>query len=254
MPRPCTVCTSDHCHAIDKALIDGVPFRGIARQYGLSPHAIERHRKGHLPRLLAESGVAAIAPSETRHDRDTAIDSGDTASYATQRRAAHQAHAIDLGREFQEQCHRLRKLSDAIDEWLTHPDDPDRYDIGPRAAEIAVVYEDLSDCSAKGVPKRKRATLAQLLARVSEQSGGTIRPLSGEASFADPRDGLGRNARDMLSYLQVYTDMLREQYAAREVQIFQDAVIDALIDMGSEAKSRFDVALRRGIAARRTSR
>jgi hypothetical protein len=209
--------------------------------------AVDRHKKEHLPQTLAESG--ALAPVTVEGETQGANpDRNPTAAYALEKRKTRLAHAIDLAADFGEQHHRLKKFSDAIDAWLTDPDDPERYDIGPRASEVMVVYDDLSDCSAKGAPRRKRARLSHLLAHVAEQSGGSIRPVSGEASFADPREGLGKNARDMLAYMSAYTDMLTAQYNAREIQIFQDAVVDTLNELDQETISRFHASVHRRIA------
>lgn len=50
MPRVCTVCTHPDRAAIDLALTAGRDsFRGIARQYRVSPDAVERHRTKHVP-------------------------------------------------------------------------------------------------------------------------------------------------------------------------------------------------------------
>jgi hypothetical protein len=73
--------------------------------------------------------------------------------------------ARDLGIETDlvaeaEQClRRLARLCDACDDYLRHPEDPDRYDLSPRVEEIMVTYSD------DGGP-RKRASVSDLLARV----------------------------------------------------------------------------------------
>jgi hypothetical protein len=55
MPRVCTVCTHDESHSINVDLVQRVSYRDIARRYGVSKDAAQRHAKEHIPRLLAEA-------------------------------------------------------------------------------------------------------------------------------------------------------------------------------------------------------
>jgi transposase len=50
MPTKCTVCNHPDVKLINKAIVDGISYRGIAKQYGLSLSAIKRHKDGHLYR------------------------------------------------------------------------------------------------------------------------------------------------------------------------------------------------------------
>jgi DNA-binding transcriptional ArsR family regulator len=52
MDTRCTVCTHASRPEIDQALIDGLPLRPLAAQYGLSSSALSRHLK-HLRQALA---------------------------------------------------------------------------------------------------------------------------------------------------------------------------------------------------------
>ena len=54
MPRTCTVCTHPERAAIDKALVDGQPYRSIAQHFAASPDAVLRHKESHLRDLLAQ--------------------------------------------------------------------------------------------------------------------------------------------------------------------------------------------------------
>lgn len=66
MPRVCAACTHDFRAEIDGALAERRgSIRGIARQHGLSPDALERHAKAHLPATLA---LAVKAEETTRAD------------------------------------------------------------------------------------------------------------------------------------------------------------------------------------------
>lgn len=59
MPRVCSICKHPDLRAIDEALVTGRgSFRGIARQYRVSPDAVERHRRQHLAAHLVQAQQA----------------------------------------------------------------------------------------------------------------------------------------------------------------------------------------------------
>jgi hypothetical protein len=55
MPRRCTICDHDESHAINVALVQREPYRAVARQYGVSKDALQRHSQDHIPQLLVEA-------------------------------------------------------------------------------------------------------------------------------------------------------------------------------------------------------
>ena len=61
MPRTCTICTHEERPAIDRALVQGASFRGIARDFGISEDAVTRHKAEHLPTLLVKAQEAEEA-------------------------------------------------------------------------------------------------------------------------------------------------------------------------------------------------
>ncbi len=60
MPRTCTVCTHPAREEIDKALLDGGPYRGVAERYGASASAVYRHKQDHLPKALVQAVEAQV--------------------------------------------------------------------------------------------------------------------------------------------------------------------------------------------------
>ena len=58
MPRVCTVCTHPERDAINKALVDGTPYRTIAQRFAASPDAVLRHKTEHLPAIMVKSKEA----------------------------------------------------------------------------------------------------------------------------------------------------------------------------------------------------
>ena len=113
MTRVCTVCAHPERARIDHALVSVArPYRDIARQYGLSKDALLRHKADHL--------LAAIVAAWQEERRD---------------------NGLELAGEVRGWMATIGKLLRACDEWLTDPDDPDRYDLNPRAHELHVQYE-----------------------------------------------------------------------------------------------------------------
>lgn len=69
MPRVCTICTHPKRVAIDRALLQGDPFRNIAERFGTSTTSLTRHKADHLSERMAKA-VTRSAEADVR----TAID------------------------------------------------------------------------------------------------------------------------------------------------------------------------------------
>jgi phage terminase large subunit-like protein len=63
MPRTCTICRNDECHAIDTALVAGEALRTIADRWSVPKTALIRHRD-HIPRTLAKAHEAGEAAQD----------------------------------------------------------------------------------------------------------------------------------------------------------------------------------------------
>ena len=67
MPRRCTICDHPQREGIDKALMDSHnSIRNIARRFAISHHALGRHKKRHIP--------AVVAVALDKHDEALGID------------------------------------------------------------------------------------------------------------------------------------------------------------------------------------
>lgn len=55
MPPTCTICRHEKREEIDQALLEGTPFRNIAKRYGTSTTALFRHRKTDIPTALMKA-------------------------------------------------------------------------------------------------------------------------------------------------------------------------------------------------------
>ena len=58
MPRKCTICESQRLREIDESLVSGNSIREIARTFAVPYHSVDRHKKNHLPPLLAKAKQA----------------------------------------------------------------------------------------------------------------------------------------------------------------------------------------------------
>ncbi len=173
MPRTCTVCAHDAHEAIDKALVGGMACREVAALYRVSPDAVERHKAAHLPKTLVEA-----------------------------RQMHEEAHALDVMDELTRCFQRVNLLFDACDRWLRDADDPTRYDIGPRAGDILVTYE---QPGADGKPIRRKEALDRLLARV-EGSGVALERW--DTKYADPRELVLKTAQQLTGQTQLLAKLL----------------------------------------------
>ncbi len=52
MPRACTICSHPEREAINRELVESVPFRKISERFGTSITALHRHKTDHLPGKL----------------------------------------------------------------------------------------------------------------------------------------------------------------------------------------------------------
>ncbi len=65
MPRTCTICTHPQRGDIDAALVAGEPYRSIAQRFAVSPDAVLRHKRDHLPAALVQARAAgAVARAD----------------------------------------------------------------------------------------------------------------------------------------------------------------------------------------------
>ena len=70
MTRSCSICGHADSEAINKALIEGRPHRGIAKQFRTSEAAMYRHKQNHLPQALLQSKkVQEVVQSDRLMDR-----------------------------------------------------------------------------------------------------------------------------------------------------------------------------------------
>ncbi len=194
MPRSCTVCDHPQRTAIDKALVAGEVMRNVALRFAISFAALQRHKANHLPDVLAE---AKQRRAESHQSHVVAV------GVAVQEHAAaEEAHALDVMQELTRCFQRVNLLFDACDRWLRDADDPTRYDIGPRADDILVTYE---EPGAGGKTIRRKERLDRLLARVEASDAAVER---WETKYADPRDLILKTAQQLTGQTQLLAKLM----------------------------------------------
>jgi hypothetical protein len=76
VPRTCTICSHEHCDAMEDAFIAGQAKRRIASQHGVTERAVRYHMREHLPALLALARDAErAARADSLLDRMEALQS-----------------------------------------------------------------------------------------------------------------------------------------------------------------------------------
>src|SRR5438105_3059697 len=60
----CAACEHPELAAIDAALVEGVPLRRMAKQFGVSPPSLLRHKASHLGRELVGLKPARTAKAQ----------------------------------------------------------------------------------------------------------------------------------------------------------------------------------------------
>jgi len=192
MPRACTICVHAEKEAIDKSLVAGSVLSGIAARYGVSQDALRRHKDAHLP--------VALARAEREQRQAHAAQLVDQAGEQDERE---QAHALDVMEELQRCFQRVTLLFDACDRYLRDPDDPTRYDVGPRSEDVMVTYTEPGE---DGKPVRRKARLSTLLARVEQGSAFVVDRT--ETKVADPRELVLKAAAQLTTQVQLLAKLL----------------------------------------------
>lgn len=194
----CTVCSHPDRESIDLDLVAGKAVRSVANRCGLTRWALLRHKRNHISADLARVAAA----------RDLARVTTLAVEVGTQEAQA-QSRALNVLAELERTFLQVRKIFDACDAWLSDPDHPDRYDLGPRAEEIVVHYTRPGATAGSG-PVRAKATLSALLAGLAEDAGSAFHVDGVELRTADPRELVLKAARRLEAELQLIARLLGE--------------------------------------------
>lgn len=209
-------------------LAEGLSKAEIARKYGVSRPAVSKR----VNRLELTTAAATHAPGESRR-------------YAKAN--------LDVMEELAGSLSRVNLLLDACDDWLRDADEPDRYDIGPRADEIDVTYLVQVCCGEdkQGRPKfrteKRKALLSTLIDRAKDPRGDPIIGTEGcESKHADPRELILSTAAEVRKTVGSLTDIARLLTDVRSMEVLREAI---LLELG---KADPDIARRCAEAVRRS--
>jgi hypothetical protein len=183
---------------IIQAILRGeASLRGIAGQFGLPKSAVMRYVKDRLnPQAAAEMA----------------------------KREEYQGQAV-LAR-IEGVMTRMQTLYDACHEYLRDPDNPEKYDLGPRAWEIDIVYRTVEDGTDKMITRKE--SLDALLLRLDEAGYQTW-----EVRFkqADPRKLIIETANALGKQLE----LIAKIQGALKDQGMGNTQVNILITTGKDA-------------------
>ncbi|MBW8036745.1 MAG: hypothetical protein FVQ79_14245 [Planctomycetes bacterium] len=204
MSRHCTACGSKEVEKINQLLIVGVSIREITQRYRLSKDAIFRHKKNHIPELLAKAEKGEILK------------------------------ANKIIEEIERIYNRVNKLFNACDRYLQDPDNPDQYDLGPRAEDITVIYFRFDENTGK--MKRDKAKLSRLLEMLSKQG---VKVVSWRYRHADPRELILKTQDRLQAQLELLSKLSGSLREAPQVNVTQIvAQVNNYLDEGAKAQLR----------------
>lgn len=187
MPQRCSICAHPQQTDIERAMVGREPFRQIAQRYGTSGATLIRHRDNCMAPPLESQQVVVDAVRERT-----------------------------VRGELEHLFSRVHKLFDACDAWLRDPNDQGRYELGPRAEEVKVVYVEWTDAGDRQIPVRKSDTLARLLEKI-EGTGLEVERL--ESKHADPRQLVLNTAAQLTKQIELLAKLTGELNETPEINV-----------------------------------
>jgi len=199
--RKCSICTHAKVDEINRKVVEGGSFRGIARHFDTDDSSLMRHVSNCL-----EVEIRALIKEQKI------------------------AQAVNVYEEFQEQLAFAKNLRDTAKNYLSDPDDPFELFIGPQAHEIDITYYDFNDLEEVGSgenvtlkPKKKKAKLNVILA---ELAGRGIESSRVDVKTLDIR----KFALDAISTADVCIDKFARMGGAYQKDKNNQADVSELID------------------------
>lgn len=139
--------------AIERDLLNRVPYKVLSEKYNISAQALSTHYKNKmLPQL------AKILKEDRKQDAEYLL------------------------KKIERLSDRCEKVVGACDKWLSDPDNKDEYNLDPRAEELLVIY---TVTNARGNKIRHKENLQELLDKARLDKGDVTKVI---ATSADPRE------------------------------------------------------------------
>lgn len=154
--KKCKVCKHKKVALIDKKLRNGDSVNSIHKLFGVSRNTLSYHRDNCLTTLLMED----------KEVQDSLL-------------------SDKLINQVNDQIALVQKMILACDDYLSDPEDPDKYYLGPRGDEVDIVYNEIDEETGRLLPSQRKATLQELLQSV-ESGSYVVRGITHK--HADPRD------------------------------------------------------------------
>lgn len=199
---------------IRRALEQGMSKTEIAKRYGVTPTAISKRVK----QLNLGTAAAAVAPLESMGF------------------ARKQVRAIDRILKY---IGRAEQMQDACHEWLLDPEDPSRYNVGPRATEIMVSYEYLEP-TGKNTSRvvRRKESLQELLNRWVMKDDRGVETTVVESKIADPRELLLKTMAESRQQIGLAKDLVESLARVDMMLGLKEAVLNAVAEADPEMAHR----------------
>lgn len=138
MANVCSICTHPDRKELDRLLVSrGASYRDIARRFGVSKSALARHRKEHLPALLA----MAYEAEQVAHSNDLLAEANmlRTKTLELLERAEHEGDlktALAGVRTALSSVELLAKMAVAVDERARREEEAERKSIEREQTEV----------------------------------------------------------------------------------------------------------------------
>ncbi len=158
--KTCKVCDSKRVVQINQMILRGDSIAKINKLYGISRTTITKHKRECIAEVL-----------------QTALD---------ERGEEKQLVGDTLIKQVEADIGMIHKLINACDEYLTDPEDPNKYFVGPRSNEIEIVYQGKDPQTGRLEKLTHKASLQEMIDVVENSDNFIVRNIN--IKQADPRE------------------------------------------------------------------
>jgi hypothetical protein len=210
-------------------------LRDIAGRLGFSVSAVHRHKQAHLAigllQLPLENSGSAREAFELR-EAEQAGRGVEISAEVHARVEKENGRRLDVMAEFERCFSRANLLFEACDRWLRDPEDPERYDINPRAEDVWVTFVERDEGGNARVRRKKRLSL--LLEEVKGIRAG-LEILTVETKSADPR----KLVLDAIAELRQLTGLQLQIFeSCTQLGEFQREVLNCIGDAAPDVQEK----------------
>lgn len=140
---------------------------------------------------------------------------------------------------------RAKLLQDACHEWLKDPDQPDRYDVGPRGGDVMVIHLRLNgDQEPTGKPIKR--PLSDLLQELDTQ----VSVIGTETRYADPRKLILNTMRECRGLITDGLDLAERIQSIEAMEEFRTITLEAIGKVTPDVRAEIEQELQRRLSIR----